>query len=82
MQGALKNKTTDLDVVGWFFGGQKRTRAGQICFPRFVYRVFDLPSPRNAHKRDKQIREKYGFVFFGRFLVKTFRHGFFCKNDR
>jgi hypothetical protein len=23
-QGALKNKMTDLDVIGWFLGGQKR----------------------------------------------------------
>jgi hypothetical protein len=31
LQGALKKKTTDAHVVaGWFLGGQKSTRAGQI----------------------------------------------------
>jgi hypothetical protein len=53
VQGALKKVLTDLGVVGWFLGGQKSTRAGQI-FCEIFYRVFELPSPRNAQKRDKQ----------------------------
>jgi hypothetical protein len=40
-------------------------------FPRFFYRVFELPSPRNAQKRDKTNPEKNGFGFF--------RHDFFAK---
>jgi hypothetical protein len=29
-KGHSKTKLTDLGVVGWFLGGQKSTRAGQI----------------------------------------------------
>jgi hypothetical protein len=46
----------------------------------FFYRFFELPSPRNAQKRDKKkIEKKIGFGFFVDFFVKTFRHDFFCK---
>jgi hypothetical protein len=48
-----KKKVTDLGVVGWFLGGQKSTRAGQI-FLEIFYRLFELPSPRNAQKRAKK----------------------------
>jgi hypothetical protein len=58
---------TGLGVVGWFLGGQKSTRAGQFFEGDFFNRVFELPSPRNAQKR-----EKVGFGFFVDFFVKTF----------
>jgi hypothetical protein len=45
----------------------------------FFYRVFELPSPRNAQKRDKKNQEKLGFGFLVDFFVKTFRHDVFCK---
>jgi hypothetical protein len=35
-QGALIKKVTDLDVVGWFLGGQKSTRAGQFFWEIFL----------------------------------------------
>jgi hypothetical protein len=37
LQGALKTKTTDPDVVGWFLGGQKSTRVGQFFFVILFY---------------------------------------------
>jgi hypothetical protein len=43
---------TDLGVVGWFLGGQKSTRVGKNKFVIFFNRIFELPSPRNAPKRD------------------------------
>jgi hypothetical protein len=59
-------------VVGWWVRGQKRTRI-------FFYRVFELPSPRNAQKRDKQNREKNRFWTSGRIFCKSFSTIFFCK---
>jgi hypothetical protein len=35
IKGHLKRKPTDLGVVGWFLGGQRSTRVGEI-----FYRVF------------------------------------------
>jgi hypothetical protein len=59
----LKNKMTGLGVVGWFLGGQKGTRAGQVFVCDFFYRVFELPSPRNAQERDKtKLRKKPEFL--------------------
>jgi hypothetical protein len=69
---------TAFGVVGWFLGGRKSTRVDHI-FCEILNRVFDLPSPRNAQKRDKQNVEKTGFGFFVDFFVKTFRHDFFGK---
>jgi hypothetical protein len=70
---------TDPDVVvGWFLGGPGSTRAGQF-FSRYFYRVSELPSPRNAQKRNKQIGKKIGFRFPPDFFVKTFRHDVFAK---
>jgi hypothetical protein len=65
---------TGLGVVGWFLGGQKSTkyRGWSFFFVRFFYRVFELPSPRNAQKRDKKNREKMGFGFLSIFLQKLF----------
>jgi hypothetical protein len=50
----------------------QRTKKGwnQIFVIDIFNRVFELPSPRNAQKRDKKT-----FDFF----VKTFRHNVFCK---
>jgi hypothetical protein len=67
---------TDPDVVGSSEAqNPKRTRAGQILCD-FFPRVFELPSPRNAQKRDKTNREsrkKNGFGFFSSsFLQKLF----------
>jgi hypothetical protein len=78
-QGALKKKVTDPYVVGWFLGGQKSTRVGQVFFEIF-YRVFELPSPRNAQKRDKtkSRKERFG-IFLSISFVKAFRHDFFVK---
>jgi hypothetical protein len=39
-------------------------------------RVFELPSPRNALKRDKQIAEKSVLIFSPDFFAKTFRADF------
>jgi hypothetical protein len=51
-QGALKKNTTDLDVVGWFVGGQKVP--GLVKFlSRFFYRVFELPYRLPTEKRPK-----------------------------
>jgi hypothetical protein len=74
-----QNKMTDLGVVGWFLGGQGSTRTGQI-FGEIFFRVFELPSPKNAQKRDKQKNnKKFGLGFFVDSAVKTLRHDFFCK---
>jgi hypothetical protein len=64
--GQTKTKVTGPYVVGWFLGGQKNTRVGQIFFRGF-YRVFELPSPRNAQKRTKTKRRK---VIFRGWLVR------------
>jgi hypothetical protein len=54
---ALQKKETGLDVVGWFLGGQKSTRA------------FLSPPPRETPKNDKKIERKIGFCrFFGKNL--------------
>jgi hypothetical protein len=64
----------DPQVVGGWVRGQKSTRVR--FFVDFFNRVFELPSPRNAPKRDKTIEEKIGFGFLVDFFVKTFRHDF------
>jgi hypothetical protein len=42
-------------------------------------RVFELPSPRNAQKRDKQNQEKNGFGFFLPIVLKNFSKRFFWE---
>jgi hypothetical protein len=65
---------------GWLVPRRpKKYQGWSFFFVRFFYRVFELPSPRNAQKRDKRNREKMGFGFFVDFFAKTFRHDFFCK---
>jgi hypothetical protein len=69
VQGALKKKVTGPYVVGWFLGGQKSTRAGQIFFRDFFIVFLELPSPRNAQKRDKRKpRENRFGIFLSIFL--------------
>jgi hypothetical protein len=77
-KGHSKKKPTDPDVVGWFLGGQKSTRAGQFFFYLF-YRAFEIPSQTRNTEKHKNVmkanREKSG----GFFLVKTFFDKSFCK---
>jgi hypothetical protein len=44
-------KKTETPVVGGWVRGQKRL--GSDFPPEICYRVFEVPSPRNARKRDK-----------------------------
>jgi hypothetical protein len=53
--------------------GQKRTRSDF-----FFNHIFELPSPRNAQKRDINKSRKSRSGIFVDFFVKTFRHDF-CK---
>jgi hypothetical protein len=81
-QGAAKKRTTGDPRGGWV-GQRPKKGQGRIffldnCF--IFYRVFELPSPRNAQKRDKtKSLKKNRFWIFGQFFVKTFQHDFFCK---
>jgi hypothetical protein len=70
-QGALKKKVTDPYVVGWFLGGQKSTRAGQIFFRDFFIVFFYSPHRETPKNVIKENREKIGLGFF--------RHDFFVK---
>jgi hypothetical protein len=65
-------------VVGGWVAGKKRTRV-RFIFSIFFYRVFELPSPRNAQKRDNKI-EKSGFWIFGRIFCKSFWTRFVLQN--
>jgi hypothetical protein len=56
---------------GWVIQSTKKGW-GQIDFFDFFYRGFELPSRRNAQKRDKQKSRKIGFGF----LVDYFEKGF------
>jgi hypothetical protein len=76
-EGPAKQKKCD-PRGGWV--GQSTKKGWVRFFSIFFYRVFKLPSPGNAQKRDKQIEEKIGFGFLVDFFVNTFRHVFFfCK---
>jgi hypothetical protein len=74
--GALKNKLTDLGVVGWFLGGQKVP--GLVSFfVRFFIVFLNSPhreTPKNVIKTN---REKIGFGFLSIFY-KNFSTRFFC----
>jgi hypothetical protein len=48
-------------------------------FLRFFYRVFELPSPRNAQKRDKKKSRKNQFWIFLSIFLKNFSTQFFGK---
>jgi hypothetical protein len=73
----IKNKSVTPVVGGWV-RGQKRTRV-RFIFSIFFYRVFELPSPRNAQKHDKQKSRKSRFWTFGRIFGKSFSTRFFCN---
>jgi hypothetical protein len=69
---------------GWLVPPRPKKYQGWSDFvSRFFYRVFELPSPRNAQKRDKNKIEKqsvwFFFVDFFVKIVKTFRHDFLVK---
>jgi hypothetical protein len=66
----------------WWVGGSEYEKGlgWDLFFRYFFNRVFELPSSRNAQKRDKKsFREKVGFGFLVEFFVNFFRHDFFCK---
>jgi hypothetical protein len=71
-----KNKKSDVPTYLLFFKKPQKTR------PIF-YRVFELPSPRNAQKRDKNKTEKKSVLavldFWPNFLLKLFDAIFFVK---
>jgi hypothetical protein len=63
---------TDLDVVGWFLGGQKSTRVGQVFFRDFLIVFLHSPhreTPKNVIKKN---REKIGFGFLVDVFEKLF----------
>jgi hypothetical protein len=73
------NKKTGDPRGGWV-GQSTKKDWGQIYFFDNFYRVFELPSSRNAQKRDKRKFEKKSVLdFLSNFLLKTFRHDFLCK---
>jgi hypothetical protein len=74
-QGAAKN---EMVVVGGWVKDQKRTRVRFIFFDVF-YRVFELPSTRNAQKCDKKQIEKKSVLDFGRIFCKCFDTIVFAK---
>jgi hypothetical protein len=50
-------------VVGGWVEGQKRTGVDFLCVIFVFNRVFELPSPRNAQKCDKQIeKNRFGIA--------------------
>jgi hypothetical protein len=65
-QGALKKKVTGLGVVGWFLGGQKSTRVGQIFSRDFFIVFLNSPyreTPKNVLKK-KVKKKKFGVGWF------------------
>jgi hypothetical protein len=56
-------KTKIGDPRGGWVGQSTKKGWGRICFLDIFYRVFELPSPSNAQKRDKRNRETIGFGF-------------------
>jgi hypothetical protein len=70
IKGPPIKKNSVTPVVGGWVKAQKRAQ-GQIYFFRYYVIVFfELPSPRNAPKRDKKKSRKSRFWTFGRiFLV-------------
>jgi hypothetical protein len=75
-QGALKKQIDG--ALGWLVGSSEAKKVpGLVRFLcKIVYRVFELPSPRNAQKRDKRKLRKSVLDFLSISFVKTFRHDF------
>jgi hypothetical protein len=67
------------DPRGGWVGQSTKKGWGQIYFFDIFYCVLELPSPRNAQKRDKKMR-KSRFWDFGRFFCKNKLTRFFCKS--
>jgi hypothetical protein len=68
-QGAAQKKSVTSVVGGW---SETKKGPGSDLFPRYLFDgVFELPSPRNAQKRDKQKSRKKRFWIFGRFFCKV-----------
>jgi hypothetical protein len=67
VKGPPIKKKSVTPVVGGWVRGQKRTRV-RFIFSIFFYRVFELPSPRNAQKRDKKIEKKSVLDFWSNFF--------------
>jgi hypothetical protein len=58
---------------GWVGGSEAKKGLGSDFFPRyFFYRVFELPSPRNAQKRDKKKSRKNRFGIFCQMFFVVF----------
>jgi hypothetical protein len=58
----------------------KKGLGSDLFFPDICCRVFELPSSKNAQKRDKKKSRKSRFWTFGRnFLKKLFGTIFFVK---
>jgi hypothetical protein len=78
---SCEGKTQKKVAAGWFLGGQKTKKyQGRSDFLRFFNHIFDLPSPRNAQKRDNKNSRKNRFrIFLVDFFVTLFRHDLFAK---
>jgi hypothetical protein len=79
-KGHSKRKVTDPYVVGWFLGGQKSTRVGQIFFRDFFIVFLNSPHRETPKNVIKKIEKQSVWDFFVDFFVKTFRHDFFVKH--
>jgi hypothetical protein len=55
-------------------GSEAKKGPGPDLLVRYFLRVLELPSPRNAQKRDKKKPRKNRFGIFDDFFVKTCRH--------
>jgi hypothetical protein len=63
------------DPRGGWVGQRPKKDRGQTYFSTF----FELPSPRNAQKLDKNKSRKIGSGFLVEFFVKALRHDVFAK---
>ena len=74
---------TGLGVVGWFHGGQKSTRAGQIFFRDFFIVFLNSPHRETPKNVIKKIDKKSVLDFFVDFFEKLFDTNFwqnvFCS---
>jgi hypothetical protein len=82
-KGPFKKKRTDLDVVGWFLGGQNGTRAAYfVGYPMsMLFFLLPLLTEKHPKTRLKKSRKKLFFVRVGVFEKKQ-RHFFPQKKGR
>jgi hypothetical protein len=71
-EGHSKKKVTDLDVVGWFLGGQKSTRVGQFFFEIFLSCFCTPLTEKRPKTRFKKIEKKSVLDFLVDFFEKLF----------